>query len=166
MYLRNLLVAMMIALPISTCLSEIQPQTIITTAMLLLDTPKRLGGTSPKGFDCSGLIQYLYAQHDINLPRRARDLAHIGTSQTVPIPGDLLLFGTSHVRHVALFIGHGQMLHVSYAKKRVVIAPLDSYWTSRLLDIRRVQSINQTELPRSYNGKKPAIRMLSSSESS
>ncbi len=84
---------------------------VIETALDVLGTPYQWGGTADNGFDCSGLIQYAYAQHGIRLPRRSRDQAQVG-AEVAPVveamrPGDILLFSMrsgAGVTHVGLYI--------------------------------------------------------------
>lgn len=91
---------------------------VVETALAVMGTPYRWGGTDANGFDCSGLIQYAYGQHGIVLPRTSRDQARMGAAVDRRVealrPGDVLGFsgeGTSAIAHVGLFVGDGQFLH-------------------------------------------------------
>jgi peptidoglycan DL-endopeptidase CwlO len=95
-----------------------------TIATRYLGVPYVWGGASPAGFDCSGLVMYVYAQLGISLP-------HYTVSQwdaTVPIslselePGDLLFF--DGLAHVGIYIGGGQFIHAPYTGTVVQIADL------------------------------------------
>jgi hypothetical protein len=93
----------------------------------------RHGGDSPKrGFDCSGLVQYVMARLDLSLPRTARQQAGIGvvverdTSQLRP--GDLLTFSSRRegsVSHVGIYVGNGRFVHASSVAGRVIESLLD-----------------------------------------
>jgi hypothetical protein len=90
----------------------------------------RRGAESPtKGFDCSGLVQYVMRAFDITLPRTAREQARVGVPlerDTAQLrPGDLLTFGTSKkVSHIGIYVGHGMFVHASTGAGRVVERPL------------------------------------------
>jgi len=85
-----------------------------------------LGGKSPtRGFDCSGLVQYIVSALHISLPRTAREQAHAGVA--VPkdtaelLPGDLLTFGKGkQISHIGIYIGDGRMIHASTKAGRVI----------------------------------------------
>jgi cell wall-associated NlpC family hydrolase len=89
------------------------------------------GGTTPEGFDCSGYVQYLYKQHNINLPRTAWQQSKQG--QVVEKydlqKGDLLFFLTDKKRgipitHVGIYIGNGKFIHAASKDKGIIISPL------------------------------------------
>ena len=89
------------------------------------------GGTTPKGFDCSGYVQYLYKKHHINLPRTAWAQSKKGTlveKQNLQ-KGDLLFFLTDKKRgipvtHVGIYIGEGNFIHAASKKKGIIISPI------------------------------------------
>ena len=102
---------------------------VVAMARAQLDKRYRFGGESPKGFDCSGLVRYVMAALNVQLPRTAREQARIG--EVVPTdtaqlrPGDLLLFGRKgRVTHIAIYVGDGRMVHASTKAHRVVERPL------------------------------------------
>jgi cell wall-associated NlpC family hydrolase len=84
----------------------------IAAAMSRLGTPYRWGGTTPAGFDCSGLMLWSWAQAGVSLPRTSRAqqayTQRISASQLQP--GDLVFSGNP-VYHVGMYIGGGQMIH-------------------------------------------------------
>ncbi|PHS31710.1 MAG: hypothetical protein COA92_07615 [Sulfurovum sp.] len=89
------------------------------------------GGTTPKGFDCSGYVQYLYKKHHVNLPRTAWAQSKQGTpvSKTDLQKGDLLFFLTDKKRgipvtHVGIYIGNDQFIHAASKKKGIIISPI------------------------------------------
>jgi len=98
----------------------------VAIASRYLGTPYLYGGHSPRGFDCSGLIQYVYAQLGHKLPRTAAQQAaavkHIPRSQARP--GDLVLF--SGGGHIALYMGNGMMLDAPHTGTVVQIRKIYS----------------------------------------
>lgn len=103
----------------------------------------RWGGTSPDtGFDCSGLVQYVYKQFGYSLNRVAADQAkngrHVEASELQP--GDILCFysGSSYIGHVGIYIGNGQFVHASNSTTGVIISSLAGYYVSRGFEARRI----------------------------
>jgi cell wall-associated NlpC family hydrolase len=86
---------------------------VVADARHYIGVPYVWGGTNPKtGLDCSGLVQRVYADLGVHLPRVSRDQARAGTavpSLAQARPGDILAFGHP-VHHVAIYIGNGQMI--------------------------------------------------------
>lgn len=112
-------------------------QRIVSTAERLVGTPYRLGGESPSGVDCSGLVQYTYRQAGIAVPRSAAAQFQAGQPQRQVLPGDLLFFRTSasrQVSHVGIYAGDGQMIHASSSSHRVRKVSLrQAYWRRHLV---------------------------------
>ena len=96
-----------------------------------------LGGESPGGVDCSGLVQYAYLQAGIRLPRTAIEQFQSGRPQRKILPGDLLFFRTGNdgmVSHVGIYAGKGQMIHASSGSGQVRKVSLNRrYWRQRLV---------------------------------
>jgi len=122
---------------------------VVQTAIESLGTPYLWGGTADNGFDCSGLIQYAYAQHGIRLPRMSRDQARSG-AEVAPVaealrPGDILLFAArpgTGVTHVGMYVGELKFIHSS--NRGVTLSRLEphdpegSYWLERWVGARRI----------------------------
>lgn len=96
----------------------------VRIAALELGTPYRYGGSGPGGFDCSGLVAYVYGRLGIALPHNAA--AQFGYGRPVGQghlkPGDLVFF--HGLGHVGLYIGHGRMIHAPQTGERVEIQSL------------------------------------------
>ena len=100
------------------------------------------GGTTPDGFDCSGLVYYVYKQFGYTLNRVAADQAsngrHVEPSELQP--GDILCFysGSSYIGHAGIYIGNGQFVHASNSTTGVIISDLAGYYVSRGYEARRI----------------------------
>ncbi|MGW7286648.1 NlpC/P60 family protein [Streptomyces sp. NPDC054847] len=83
------------------------------------------GATGPTGFDCSGLVQWSYAQAGVGLPRTSQAQAHAGTR--VPLsaarPGDIVTY-RSDASHVGMYVGNGQVVHAPYPGAAVRYDPV------------------------------------------
>jgi cell wall-associated NlpC family hydrolase len=96
----------------------------VAIAERYLGVPYEWGGASPSGFDCSGLVMYVYAQLGVSLPHNAAAqysvLPHISESDLEP--GDLVFF--DDLNHVGIYIGGGEIIHAPHTGTVVQIAPL------------------------------------------
>ncbi|MHB0981396.1 MAG: C40 family peptidase [Thermoleophilia bacterium] len=110
---------------------------IVKTALRYLGIPYVWGGATPSGFDCSGLVQYVFMQHGLYLPHYSRYQAQMGFE--VPLediaPADLVFFGDP-VYHVGMYIGDGLFIHAPRTGDVVKISPLAE--RTNLSHIRRV----------------------------
>ncbi len=94
----------------------------------MLGVPYKWGGSTPNGFDCSGLVQYSYNKAGLQVPRTSR--AQYGAAQHVSLRdagvGDLVFFGFDgqQVSHVGIYLGDGRFVHAPSNGKRVEIASL------------------------------------------
>lgn len=114
-------------------------------AFSLVGTPYRYGGSSPDtGFDCSGLINYVYRESaGVALPRTTAGLSALpGTTSVKALkPGDLVLFATrgKRVDHVGIYVGDGRFLHAPSTGGRVRVDDLQAnYWQRAYASARRV----------------------------
>jgi cell wall-associated NlpC family hydrolase len=98
------------------------------------------GGSSPRGFDCSGLTSYVYSKYGVSLPHNAaaqfstRYGASVGSMDNLK-PGDLVFFvrtgGHRGISHVAMYIGGGRIVHAMTPRYGVQVSNVyDDYWTS------------------------------------
>ena len=90
-------------------------------------TPYRYGGDSPSGFDCSGLVYFVYREVGLSVPRTAAEQR--AAVRRVPVeslePGDLVFFYTPE-DHVGIYLGGGEFVHAPATGRRVERARLDS----------------------------------------
>ena len=132
------LAAMMVSPPVSAATAE----HAALLARHYVGTPYRYGGASPAGFDCSGLVQYVYAQVGVEVPRTVR--RQIAVTQPVPTTelqaGDLLFFRLRNGRrlHVGIYVGNNLFVHAPSRGKRVSTDELTSWWQAHLTGAGRV----------------------------
>jgi len=114
-------------------------------ALGFIDAPYRWGGSSPEtGFDCSGLVRYIYEQMTGRaLPYNAYGLARFGheIEDTELQPGDLVFFNTLNepYSHVGIYLGESRFLHAPNRRSRVRISDMNNrYWVSRYNGARRL----------------------------
>ena len=111
---------------------------VLDIAISELGAPYRYGGSTPRGFDCSGLVYYAYYKAGIRVPRsttaqyrHARPIALMNLQ-----PGDLVFFRTAHrsVSHVGIYAGEGRFIHAPSRGRVVSYDSLnDPYWKKRLV---------------------------------
>ncbi|QXJ38743.1 putative peptidoglycan endopeptidase LytE precursor [Parageobacillus caldoxylosilyticus] len=113
---------------------------LVADASELLGKPYVWGGQTPEvGFDCSGLIVYLFKKQGISLPRTVATIWNVGTPVSSPSVGDIVFFNTSQSgpSHAGIYIGNRQFIH-SGSSTGVTISSLDnSYWKARYLGAKR-----------------------------
>lgn len=117
-------------------------QAIVNTAMKYLGVKYVWGGTSPSGFDCSGLVQYVCRANGISVPRVAASQRNAGKyiSRENLQPGDLVFFSNGGgVNHVGIYVGNGNMIHAPQTGDVVKISSINtSYRVSRYAGAVRV----------------------------
>jgi cell wall-associated NlpC family hydrolase len=121
-------------------LSVDQANDVTLYALSLVGTPYRYGGNTPDGgFDCSGLIGYVYqSRAGLRLPRTVAQLQ--GEGQAVPREqlrtGDLVVFGRG--THAGIYVGEGRFVHAPSTGGEVRLDPLDTrYWAGQKVAFRR-----------------------------
>ena len=115
---------------------------VVSYAKRFIGVPYVWGGTTPSGFDCSGFVQYVYANnksYKIKLPRTTYDQINMGKpiSKTKLQPGDLVFFGSaSSPDHVGIYIGSNQFIESPHTGDNVKIAALSTM--TDFIEARRI----------------------------
>jgi cell wall-associated NlpC family hydrolase len=119
---------------------------VLMRAIGLVGTPYRYGGSSPEGgFDCSGLVQFVFRDSaGVRLPRSTRDLVAIDAPAVARDglqPGDLVFFspGGGTASHIGIYVGEGRFVHAPSSGGTVRLDLLDSdYWRRAYVGARRL----------------------------
>lgn len=121
---------------------------LLSTADHYVGSPYRRGGSSPSGFDASGFVRFVFSRLGVTLPRSPRDQARIGEPVRADWralqPGDLVMFRDGDgITHVAIYVGHAQIIHSSETGGGVRYDDLSSergrWFQSHLCAARRVR---------------------------
>ncbi|MEK4384823.1 C40 family peptidase [Solibacillus sp. FSL W7-1464] len=109
------------------------------------------GGTSAKGFDCSGYVRHVFKEMGItSLKRTSSEMYNQGTkvSKEDLEPGDLVFFNTSgkRISHVGIYIGSGKFIHASTSKGVIKTNINDKYyWGKKYVGAKRIASFSKAE---------------------
>lgn len=111
---------------------------ILQTAKTYIGTPYKFGGATPKAFDCSGYLQYVFAQNGLSIPRTADEQYKLGartSSLAQLVPGDLVFFETYEPgpSHCGIYLGGGEFIHASSSRGVRIDKLESSYWKPRYL---------------------------------
>ena len=125
--------------------TSVGTEDISIAAVGLVGVPYRYGGNNPKGgFDCSGLIVYVYSKSaNIKLPRTIQEMSSKGQSveNQAPAPGDLVFFNTTGEKysHAGIYVGQGRFVHAPSAGGTVRLEYITTpYWAARFTEARRL----------------------------
>lgn len=118
-------------------------RSIITTSLRFLGVPYRYGGTSVRGFDCSGFVGHVFGLLNIKLPRSSREQALLGAhvDRDSLIPADLVFFktgGSSRINHVGIYLGDNKFIHASSSKGITITSLSDKYYQKAYCGARRI----------------------------
>ena len=113
---------------------------IVTLTENLIGLPYRYGGYELDGFDCSGLVYYVYDCFGIKLPRTAKKQAKLKKkiSLTRAKPGDILAFKLKRGWHTAIYFGDKYFIHAPNRRGTIRKEKLDSFWKKRLKRVIRI----------------------------
>ena len=118
---------------------------LVVGALSLLGIGYRFGGNTPEsGFDCSGLVRYVFqGAMGLDLPRRAEEISRIGTPVDAKVlrPGDLVFYRTLRkaFSHVGIYLGGNRFVHAPSAGGSVRVDDMTQpYWVARFNGARRI----------------------------
>lgn len=116
---------------------------IAIRAISLIGAPYRYGGSGPKAFDCSGLVQFVHDEIGIDVPRTAAEQfkAAVPVDVSDLEPGDLLFFRIhgKRISHVAIYAGSGRFIHAPQTGRPIELRTLDDdYYRPRLAGAGRL----------------------------
>lgn len=126
-------------------LKPVPAKVVLREAKHLLGVPYKRGGMNPRtGFDCSGLVCYIYKKHGSKLPRNVRGLWALGeeVAKRDLEPGDLVFFDTEGPApgHVGIYAGGGRFIHAPSSGGRVREDELsNNYWRRAWYGARRLR---------------------------
>jgi peptidoglycan DL-endopeptidase CwlO len=111
---------------------------VVGIAMRYLGVPYVWGGSTPRGFDCSGFVAYVFAQIGVSLPHSSYAMFGMGTPVSISElqAGDLVFF--TGASHMGIYIGGGQFIHSPHTGDVVKISSLSGYYSSNFAGGRRV----------------------------
>ena len=115
---------------------------VIATAKKYIGTPYKFGGTTPKAFDCSGYLQYVFKEHGMMLPRTADEQFKLGKSaRTSELEaGDLVFFETyeAGASHCDIYLGDGKFIHASTSKGVRIDELAGDYWKTHFYGAKHI----------------------------
>ena len=111
---------------------------VVGIAMQYLGVPYVWGGSTPRGFDCSGFVSYVFAQIGVSMPHSSYSQFAMGTPVSIGQlqAGDLVFF--TGASHVGIYIGGGQFIHAPHTGDVVKISSLSGYYSSNFAGGRRI----------------------------
>ena len=128
-----------------TFITSRQGAQVVATGKKYIGVPYVFGGTTPKGFDCSGFIQYVFNELGYSIPRLADEQYKLGRAAKVNElePGDLVFFSTYEpsASHCGIYVGDGNFMHASSSKGIRIDSLSNEYWRPRFIGARKI--INQ-----------------------
>jgi len=117
---------------------------LLATALAYRGVPYRNGGSDPTGFDCSGFVQWVFAQHGLRLPREVREQYELGSTvdRAAVQPGDLVFFQTVSrgASHVGIALSSNEFVHAPSSRGVVRVESYTTdYWKQRYVGARRMR---------------------------
>ena len=128
-----------------TFINRQQGLDIIATGKKYIGVPYVFGGTTPKGFDCSGFLQYVFKENGFIVPRLADEQYQLGKAVKTKelTAGDLVFFTTyeAGASHCGIYLGQGQFLHTSSSRGVRIDLLNNVYWAPRFYGAKKIVEV-------------------------
>lgn len=113
---------------------------VVSAARNVVGSPYQWGGTTPRGFDCSGFINYAFNQTGKSIPRTVAGMWSAGSSVSNPQVGDIVFFSTvrSGPSHAGIYVGNNQFIHAGSSTGVTVSSMSTPYWSNSYLGAKRL----------------------------
>jgi cell wall-associated NlpC family hydrolase len=118
-------------------------ETVIKLMRRVNKTSYVFSGSTPYGWDCSGMVRWTYRQFGLDIPHSADKQAHIGKRVSVPKLGDIVVMayrGSTNFYHSGIYIGKGKIVNAHYEAGTTIIQPLADYKNSQIRFVRVVET--------------------------
>lgn len=105
-------------------------------------TPYVFSGSSIYGWDCSGMVRWVYNQFGLDIPHSANKQAHLGTRVSNPNVGDIVVFaynGSTDFYHSAIYIGNGKVINANLGSGTTIIEPISNFRYSQVRFVRLIE---------------------------
>ncbi|MEW9109091.1 MAG: C40 family peptidase [Cytobacillus gottheilii] len=139
-----LLVLIFSVLPFTTAFAQSSQEEIIKIAKAQLGVPYLYGGTTPRGFDCSGFVLYVFGKAGYDLPRTSSSQYHAGTKVAKKNlqPGDLVFFERTYskagITHAGIYIGNNEFISATSSSGIKIDSLSSSYWGPKYYGATRI----------------------------
>ena len=123
--------------------TEKMQETVMKLMRRVNKTSYVFSGSTPYGWDCSGMVMWTYKQFGLELPHSANKQAHIGTRVSNPKLGDIVVFaytGSTSFYHSGIYIGKGKIVNAHYEADTTIIQPLSDYKNSQIRFVRVLET--------------------------
>ncbi|PWA08396.1 endopeptidase SpoIID/LytB [Pueribacillus theae] len=120
--------------------SSFNVMNLVADASAYIGVPYVWGGTTPKGFDCSGFIQYVFKKQNVNLPRTVSQMWNAGKDVSKPQVGDIVFYETYNKgpSHAGIYIGNNKFIQAGTSTGVTITDMNNSYWKPRYLGVKRL----------------------------